>query len=243
MDFRSHASSSAGNLYELRDGDARLAIECGVRWRDMQRALNHRVTSLDGVLLSHHHQDHARAVVDVMRAGVDVYASAETFGHLGLGGHRAKVLRPLEQVEIGRWRVLPFDLRHDAEGTLGFLVAGPDGDKLLYACDTAYCPYRFRGLTHVAIEANWSKEILDRNVEDSRVDRAQKLRVIRHHMSLSRVLGLLRANDLSRLRVVYLLHLSDDNSDAPAFKAAVAATCGKPVYVAGRGGGLDAAEA
>ena len=43
----------------------------------------------------------------------------------------------------------------------------------------------------------------------------------------------LRANDLSRVKEIHLLHLSDENSNAERFKREIQEISGKPVYVAG----------
>jgi len=233
IEFTSHASSSRGNLYTVSNGSSTLAIECGLPVKQMRKALDFGIAGLDGVLLSHHHQDHARAMRDVMRHGVDVFASRETFEALEIerDHHRAVALVPLESMSIvgrwGRWRVLPFAVRHDAAGALGFLIANGE-DRLLYACDTAYVPYRFRALTHVCIECNYSLDLL----LESASAPAQRARVMRYHMGLERVLTMLEANDLSRVREIHLLHLSSAHSDAEQFKATVESAAGKPTYIA-----------
>ncbi len=230
MNFRAYASSSAGNLYTVSEQDSVLAIECGVRMPLMRQLLGFGVTGLDGLLLSHHHGDHARAVREVMRAGVDVYASAGTWAALACSGHRAHLLEPMCAVQVGPWQVLPFEAVHDADGALCFLIAGPGGGKLLYACDTAYVTKRFRSLTHVAVECNYSVATL----RASPALAAHRIRVMRHHMSLERVVEMLEANDLSAVREVWLLHLSDAHSDEQVFQQTVAEVTGKPVHIAPR---------
>lgn len=229
VDFRAHYSSSAGNLYLAScAGAAGLLIDPGVRMADVRWALDFGVSRLEAALVSHHHADHCRAVPELLRAGVDVWASRGTWEAMGLSHHRAFTLEPQREVRIGPWSVLPFDTRHDAEGALGFLIGAPDGDRLLYAVDTAYVPYRFAGLTHIAIEANYSSEILRRSAAPPE----HKKRVLRSHMSIERVVVMLRANDLTRVREIHLLHLSDAHSDAEAFRAEVERAVGKPVTVA-----------
>jgi phosphoribosyl 1,2-cyclic phosphodiesterase len=236
MEFLAYASSSAGNLYSARAGDSALLLDCGIRMAEIRRALGFRVSGLAGCLLSHHHGDHSRAAADLMRAGVNVYASAGTWAGLGLHGHRALVVAPGKHFRVRGYLVTPFDLRHDAEGTLGFVVQAPDGDRLLFICDTSHVVYTFgAGLTHIAIEANYSERLL-RHSDSPPEHRA---RVLRNHMSLERALGVLAANDLSRLREVHLLHLSDRHADAAEFKAAVQRATGKPAYVAPRRLGED----
>jgi phosphoribosyl 1,2-cyclic phosphodiesterase len=228
------ASSSAGNAY-LLDGRSPLLLDCGLSIRELKRATGYRLSSLAGCLCTHEHGDHSKAAADLMRAGVDCYMSQGTADALGLSGHRLRVVKPLQQVQIGAWTVLPFDTVHDAAEPLGFLIAG-DGEKVLYLTDTAYCPYCFRGLTRIMIECNYSKEILDRNIEAGRLHPGMRRRLLRSHMSLDRVLDFLAANDLTAVREIILVHLSDGNSDAGEFKRQVQAATGRMVRVAEKGG-------
>lgn len=81
------------------------------------------------------------------------------------------------------------------------------------------------------VECNWSKSTLDPDLDPS-----VKKRLLRSHFSLENVKKFLAANDLSRVREIHLLHLSDGNSDAAMFKAEIEQLTGKPVYVAQRHG-------
>ena len=229
MNFVPISSGSSGNLYLVSDGQGTLAIECGLAFAEMRKQLCYRVTGLDGVLISHCHGDHARALKKVLEAGVNVYALAHTFEEAELAGHHnAHSVEPLVQFNIKGWQVLPFDLRHDVP-TIGFIVQS-GSDKLIYITDTASVPYKFAGLTHIAIEANYSEELLRDSVEDMN----HKLRSLNYHMSIERVLAFLAENDMSSVREIHLLHLSEAHSDAHIFRSVVEAFTGKPVYVAQR---------
>ena len=175
-----------------------------------------------------------------MRAGIDCYISAGTAEALGLSGHRLHIIKARQQFRIGTWTVLPFDTQHDAQEPLGFLLANQDGDKLLYVTDTCYVKYRFQGLTHVAIECNYSLDILKRNVEAGAVPKELKSRILKSHFSLENVKRFLQANDLSKVQEIWLLHLSDNNSDSERFKREVMELTGKPVYIALEKGEIDA---
>jgi phosphoribosyl 1,2-cyclic phosphodiesterase len=176
--------------------------------------------------------DHSKAVKDIMRAGIDCYISAGTAEALGLSGHRLNIIKAKQQFRIGTWAILPFETQHDAAEPLGFLLANQDGDKLLYATDTYYIRYRFHGLTHVAIECNYSLDILRANVEAGLVEPALKTRILKSHFSLEHVKEFLKANDLSKVQEIWLLHLSDGNSNAERFKREIQEISGKPVYIA-----------
>src|SRR6056297_1429361 len=109
MDIQVLASSSAGNAVALHEGGSTLLLEAGIRFDDLQRGLGHKVSQLDGCLVSHEHLDHSKSVAKVMRAGVDVYASAGTWDSLNLGGHRCRTLASGKVRQVAGWKVLPFD--------------------------------------------------------------------------------------------------------------------------------------
>lgn len=234
--FEAIASGSGGNLYRVTsEGHAPLLIEAGVPYKRLQRALRFQVTSLAGVLVSHEHGDHARAVPDVLKAGVRVFASPETGDALGVSSHHNFVrIHDGEQFQVRDWVVRPFALVHDVP-CLGFLIADKRGEKLLYVSDTAYCPVNAAGVSVFALEANYSRGILDRLVEQGTLDHHHAARVIRNHLSLEHAAQLLAASDLTKCREVHLLHLSGSNASAPDFKAQIERLTGLPTYIAPEG--------
>lgn len=234
--FESFASGSAGNLYRLTaEGHSPLLIEAGVAYKALRRAVGFQVTGLAGCLVSHCHGDHSRSVPELLAAGVTVYASAETGEALGVGGHHNfSAVTPGEQFQVDGWTVLPFDLVHDVP-CLGFLVRASTGERALYISDTSYCEYRFRDIAIAAVEANYSRGILDHLVEQGTLDPHHAARVVRNHLSLEHAAQLLHGLAGPSLREVHLLHLSDGNSSAQDFQTQIERIVGVPVRVAGAG--------
>jgi phosphoribosyl 1,2-cyclic phosphodiesterase len=229
-------SSSKGNCYRLLSGGRSLLLECGLPWKEIQRKLNFKTTDLDGCLVSHGHGDHSRAMTEVLRAGVDVYASFETLESRGVFGHHNAyaVNQSVVQWRINDfWSVRAFDLVHDAEGTLGFIITDDKGDTLAFLTDTAYCKYKMPTCEIIMVEANFSEAILQKCVNAGVIDPGRAKRVRENHMSVERVVYFLKANDLSRCREIRLIHLSDGNSDADLFKRMVQEATGIPTYVEG----------
>jgi phosphoribosyl 1,2-cyclic phosphodiesterase len=175
--------------------------------------------------------DHSKAVKEIMHAGIDCYISAGTVEALGLSGHRLNIIKAKQQFRIGTWTALPFDTQHDAAEPLGFLLANQAGDKLLYATDTYYIRYKFHGLTHIMVECNYSLDILKRNVDAGAVPKELKSRILKSHFSLENVKRFLQANDLSKVQEIWLLHLSDNNSNAERFKREIQELTGKMVFI------------
>ncbi len=230
-------SSSKGNCYRLLSGGRSLLLECGLPWKEIRKGLNFQTTALDGCLITHHHKDHARSAADVMRAGVDLYATGAAFEAMAIPGgphHRFKPLIYRHTVTVGEWwRVMAFEAHHDAPGTAGFWIEDKDGDKLVFLTDSAFSYYTFPGTGVYMVEANFSEKILQRNVDDGLIDAFLARRVTENHMSIERVVVMFTEADLSQCRHIHLLHGSDGNSDSALFKKIVEETTGVPVTVEG----------
>ncbi|MNC42923.1 putative metallo-hydrolase YycJ [compost metagenome] len=211
-----------------------LLLEAGFPYKSIQRALNFRMTDIAGCLITHEHGDHSRAAVDIMRAGIPVYTSQGTADALKLSGHRLHPVEPLKSFIVGSWTVMGFGVEHDAAEPLGWLLANRDGDKLLFLTDSYYCRYKFQGLTHIMIECNYSIDIVNRRVLAGELHPAQKKRLLRSHFSLEHVKEFLKANDTRQVDEIWLLHLSDGNSDAELFKRQIQELTGAAVQVADR---------
>jgi phosphoribosyl 1,2-cyclic phosphodiesterase len=140
-------------------------------------------------------------------------------------------VKALQQFKLASWTVLPFDVEHDCVEPLGFLLANTAGDKLLFATDTFYIKYQFKMLTHILLEANYSMEILLKNIEDGITPVEIKNRLVKSHFSLENAKEFLAANDLSRVQEIHLIHVSESNSDTERFKREVQELTGKPVYI------------
>jgi phosphoribosyl 1,2-cyclic phosphodiesterase len=233
VNFTSYASSSRGNLYRLSHGENALLIEAGLPLKEIKKALGFKLSGISGCLLTHEHQDHSKAARDLMKAGVDVYCTQGTAEALHLDGHRLNIVKAMVQFRIGPWSVMPFDTIHDAAEPVGFLIGHQDGGKILFCTDTGYVRYRFKAVTHIAIEANYSALKLKEQVFQGKVHPDVARQLWGRHMSLEAVRDMLRANDLSQVQEIHLLHLSDQNSAAELFKKEIRDLTGKPVFIAG----------
>lgn len=208
MRFDSLASSSHGNAYIVSDLDTRILLECGVSHRKLQMLSGFKVSEFSACLVSHEHKDHSRCVSDIVSSGIPVYMSEGTAGELGIAG--AHTVSHGEQFTIGTIDVVPFNTFHDAIEPLGFLFRSRiDDDVLVFATDTVNLAYRFPGVTILAIEANYEKDILARC---ERIPEKVRHRITNSHMEIDVLCNYLRSLDLSGCREIYLLHLSDATS-------------------------------
>lgn len=233
IDILPLASSSSGNCYMIDDGETKLLLEAGISLKRMQQGTGYKITSVAGCLVTHEHQDHAKAVNDLMGLGIDCYMSKGTAAAINAQGCRCKEILPNTIVCIGTWLIKAFDARHDASEPFGyFLLSQNTGERLVFITDSYYVPYKFADLNYIMVECNYSDEMLSRSLENGSVDEVRRNRIMRSHMSLENCKELLRSNDLSKVKEIHLLHLSDNNSVEEEFKKEIAALTGLPVYVA-----------
>jgi phosphoribosyl 1,2-cyclic phosphodiesterase len=232
MEIKVLASGSSGNAYRISDGKTSLLLDAGISLKAIQVGCSFKASQIKGCFVTHSHQDHSKAARDLARLGVDIYTSEGTIGACGFTGHRVHRIKALDELKVGTFKVLPFDVQHDAPEPLGFLFTSTETkEKLLYITDTCYIKYRFPGLTHILAEANYSQEAMWSSVEAGYTPIELVPRVVKSHMSLEHLIEMLRANDLTKVRQIYLLHLSDNNSDAEHFKEEVQRTTGAEVYI------------
>lgn len=163
-----------------------------------------------------------------MQRGITVYGNADVAEFY----EGVQEIAALREYTVGTFRILPFEAEHDVP-CYGYQVTSTKTDeKLVYITDSAYVRYTFTGLTHIMIEANYDEDIMLSNVRDEKIPFSLAERVAGTHMSIDTLIDLLRANDMTKVRQIYLLHLSDNNSDAEAFKKMVQQETGVEVYIA-----------
>ena len=230
MNIEVFGSSSKGNAYKVSDGERSLLLEVGIKLNKIKCDWQ----SIDGCLITHEHGDHSKYANELLKTtSIDIFTSIGTQEALKLPTYRVNCLEPLKQKQIGNWSIIPFPTEHDAVEPFGYLIhSSKTNEKLLFATDTYYIRYKFKGITHLMIECNYALDILNENVKNGRIGAYLKNRVLKSHFSLENVKEFIKATDLSELKEVWLLHLSDSNSNAERFKKEIQAITGTPVYIA-----------
>ncbi len=155
---------------------------------------------------------------------------------VNLKGYRYKVIKALQQFEIGNFIILPFNTQHDAAEPLGFLIQHKiTREKLLYATDTYYIKYNFKEVNYMLVECNYIHEIARKNMHDEIINKTRYSRLLESHMSLENLLEFLKSNDLRHVQKIILCHLSDTNSNAETMKNKVFKMTGIETIIADKG--------
>jgi len=232
MELKVLGSSSKGNCYFLQNENETLIIECGVPVFDIKKELDFDFLKVKGCIISHEHGDHASSVRDLQKLGIDVFASNGTLKVLKVKG---KKLKHLQMTKIGNFKIMPFNVSHDAEEPFGFVIFHKEIGQLLFLTDTSDFQYDFKNINHYLIEANYSRKILETNVRNGKLNEFIANRVLNSHLSFEKTKEILLNSDLSKAFNIVLIHLSDINSTANSFKKEINALTNKNTFIAERG--------
>jgi phosphoribosyl 1,2-cyclic phosphodiesterase len=236
MEIYCFASSSMANSYAVEIGNTKLLIETGLEYTTLRKKLieiNRMITDYNGCLVTHSHQDHFRSVKAISRY-VPIYATKLTLDNEpGIIPGNKRVISEWEKVTIGDVDVYGFEINHDIEGGLGYIVKSRVSDeKLLFVTDTKSIKYDLSKVTftEILVECNYLPELMDAN------DFKDK-RTMNTHLSLTETISFLKTLNLTKCNGIYLIHLSDGNSDEVKMVAEVQKHTGIPTYVCGKYGG------
>ena len=194
LDIKTLASGSKGNAYIVSDGETKILFECGIPFRKMQELTDFTITDCKACMLSHSHKDHSLALSEVLSNGIDIFTSETLkYSHIGLKqSHRAYGVKDKEQFTVGTFKIVALKMCHDVECFGWLLYSDVTKDKLLFAIDTYLIPYNISGLNYIMVEANYSLDILDRNIKNGSVPEEVKYRLLKSHMQLDVLLEWLK---------------------------------------------------
>ena len=234
MKLKVLGSGSSGNCYILENDNEALIIEAGLPFMEVKKALNFNIMKIKAVIITHLHSDHHFYWFQYVRAGIPVFEPFKLMDgmKLSFGNLSFKVNAFENRDSSGRW------LHNNSDGSecpcYGFYITHPEMGSLVYASDTEYIKYRFKGLNHILCEGNYDMQFVNR-------DEPNYEHRLRGHMSLDTALKFISTNDNPALRNVVLIHLSDKSGNPALFKQMTEETVkyGANVYVACKGLEVD----
>lgn len=217
-------SGSAGNATLVVAGQTRVLIDAGLSARQIRQRLEHLGTSfeeLDGVLLTHEHQDHAGAIgVLARKFETPVYCNsltAESLTHLFPGQKlHTKIFQTGGAFSIKDLRIETFQVPHDAVEPVGYAVHF-GSQSIGFLTDlghtTKLAMQRVKDVHTLIIETNHDEKLLQ---DCAKRPWSVKQRILSRHGHLSnhaaaRVISELASESLKQ---VILCHLSRDCNNA-----------------------------
>lgn len=225
-------SDSKGNCIYISDGENSFLLDAGVpvRKRARGKVKLSDIARVNACLVTHEHTDHASHIGEVLDLGVDVYMTEGTRKALGLSHYRLRTVEMEKPFSVGNATITAFESYHDAEEPCVWLIETPKV-KVCYVVDTRKAVWKFEGLTHIIVEANYSPDILEERARRGEIPEKLKGRIRNAHMSIYDTAEWITELDLSEVEKIYLTHLSDDNSDSEKFVKRIEIITGLPTVV------------
>ena len=216
-EMRAHGERRDRTSILLTENDATLLIDCGPDAR--AQLSRNRVTRIDGVLITHEHNDHyigldelfvyKRVLPKEDFSPIPVYSTAKTrevietrFAYLEkLGVIRFVEIEPEQWFEQGPFRVFPFKTDHGdfAKGSVGFMVQGKGRSghavRVLYTSDFARIPHMpsaLKGCDYLIMQSFWLNEPVENRPS---------------HMSFQNAIDYIKR--LNPLKETFLVHMGD----------------------------------
>lgn len=233
--FRCFASGSSGNCYYLGTRRRGVLIDAGISARQIQKCL--REMGLDfqnimGVLVTHDHADHIRAVGTLgERVHLPIYATELI--HEGIDhnyGVREKLRTSRRYFEKGEpWELFgmqinTFNIEHDSTDCLGYAI-DYQGQRFVMITDCGSVNDEMeayiRTANHLVIEANHDEHMLLNGPYPTYLK--ERILSPRGHQSNDVCGQLLVKNWHEGLRNIWLCHLSLENNDPQVAYDTVAA--------------------
>jgi phosphoribosyl 1,2-cyclic phosphodiesterase len=219
---RSLASGSRGNCHLIRSATANVLIDAGISARRIEtflRGLGLSVGDLDGIILTHEHQDHSAGLrVLTGKYPVPVYTTELTRDALGTSlpdPARVILIQSGKSFQIKDLGVEPFSVPHDAYDPVGMVVEC-GSVRLGLATDLGYVTSlirdRLSNCHGLILEANYDEVMLR---EDSKRPWSVKQRISARHGHLSNRKAAALAGEIGweGLKWICLGHLSEDCND------------------------------
>lgn len=209
MKIEVFGSGSKGNGYLIDDT---LLLEVGTSQKDVLKSIKYDINKIKAVLITHSHIDHAKYIKDWVKLNIPIYATKGTFEELNLSNNNnLNIIKYNKLYQIENYMIYVFETYHDTKEPCGFVIINNNTkEKLLFATDTYLLKETFKNLDYMLIECNYIEKI----IENYSNDNTSKInRLYASHMSLESLEIYLNRQDISTLKNVMLIHLSDSNSN------------------------------
>ena len=163
------ASSSKGNCTVVSDGETHILVDAGISATRIRKGLAEcglSVAQLSGIFITHEHQDHVCGLGILSKKDeLHLYCSRYLAPDLKAMAPRVSFtyLEPGAEVQLGKMRITPFAVAHDAIDPLGYHIES-GGTRLGYVTDTGHItrgvPELLAGVDALYLESNYDPAML-----------------------------------------------------------------------------------
>ncbi len=207
-------STSKGNCTLLKAEGRGLMIDCGVSYLQIDRAMQSlglALGDLEGILLTHEHTDHIKAIPQLQKHGAPAfYATQGTLSRADIDGidHRCAPF------QLGPFFITPIETCHDCAAPCGYRIEA-EGKALAIVTDTGKITPKMlqelSGCCLIMLESNYDPELLELGPYPQALK--NRIRSDAGHLSNGDSASLLALKAMEgALKTVVLAHLSDHNN-------------------------------
>src|SRR5258706_6401010 len=210
-------SGSSGNCDYLETDEARILIDAGFSLRQIRQRLatiGRAPENLTGILVTHEHSDHVQGLVQLSaKLHIPVYCNRptqEAFEYQFGESLDCRLFRTRDSFEVGDIIVETFDIPHDAQDPVGYLLRTPAGN-IGFLTDLGHTTRqvldRVRTANVLVLEANHDVKMLQ---DCPHRPWSLKQRILGRHGHLSNEAAAEATGEImsADLRHLYLGHLS-----------------------------------
>lgn len=190
MTLKTIATGSTGNAFILTDDNGKhLLIEAGLPIPEIKKGLNYDIENLQGVIITHGHNDHSLSVNKLRDMGIKVHTPYLDTAHTRM------------RTRISSFVIDSFPVPHNGVENRGFIIT-VDGQKICFLIDLEYCPYDLskQGINVLICECNYISELVPDDIPNLR-------HKVIGHCELNTTIGIIN-NCKKHLRKVILTHMS-----------------------------------
>lgn len=230
------SSGSIGNSYVFTDGRATVMVDAGITMRQtLLRLQNINLTpdNIDAIFITHLHPDHVKTARKLaLEYNIPVYINEYSLNNdhkavekYGLDEYWVHPIKSGVTLLLGdSFLITPFDLYHDAPGTVGYTLKHRYSGKV-------FCIITDTGMVdETGIDAVDSADVLflEANYDDDMLDSGpypkflkDRIRSNYGHLSNNDATDILNASIDNPRRKVYFIHVSENNNCADAIEYAL----------------------
>ncbi|MEL0005866.1 MAG: MBL fold metallo-hydrolase [Luminiphilus sp.] len=228
MRVASLGSGSKGNATLVDTGETLILIDCGLPRKEVEARLAVRgvsATDIDAILITHEHGDHCSGVVSLSSAHkLPVFLTSGTACSAKLDGLRhGVIIRPGDRFDVGDCHIAAEPVPHDAREPVQFCLWS-GSLKLGVLTDlgsiTPHVVHAFSGCDALILEFNHDPVKL----AEGSYPRSVKARVGGDYGHLANVQAraFLDYADTTRLKMLFVAHISQQNNAPDLADAALA---------------------